>query len=61
MRQFQRSFTFNQRETWITLSIGIAIYPLHGRTLETIIKNADTAMYYSKNLSEIQYQSTRLL
>lgn len=32
----------------ITLSIGISSYPNYGLDAETLIKNADTAMYYSK-------------
>lgn len=32
----------------ITLSIGIASYPNYGLDAETLIKNADIAMYYSK-------------
>lgn len=32
----------------ITISIGISSYPLYGLNAESLIKNADTAMYYSK-------------
>ena len=32
----------------ITISIGISSYPLYGLDAESLIKNADTAMYYSK-------------
>lgn len=32
----------------ITLSIGIAIYPEHGRTLEAVLRAADTALYRAK-------------
>lgn len=32
----------------ITISIGISSYPDHGLDAESLIKNADTAMYYSK-------------
>jgi len=32
----------------ITLSIGVAIYPLHGRIIETVLRSADTALYRAK-------------
>lgn len=34
----------------VTPSIGIAIFPQDGDTLETLLKNADLAMYYSKRI-----------
>jgi diguanylate cyclase (GGDEF)-like protein/PAS domain S-box-containing protein len=32
----------------ITLSIGIALYPLHGRTIENVLRAADAALYRAK-------------
>jgi len=36
------------KEITVTASIGIAIYPTHGNSANELIKNADIAMYYSK-------------
>jgi len=38
----------NPYEIIITLSIGISLYPSDGEEMETLIKNADTAMYFAK-------------
>lgn len=40
--------TIDQQELYVTVSIGIAIYPDDGDTIETIMSNADAAMYRSK-------------
>lgn len=40
----------------ISASIGISIYPDHGIDAETLIKNADTAMYYAKQMGRNNYQ-----
>ena len=34
--------------TSVTASFGIAEYPIHGHNIDTLIKNADRALYYSK-------------
>jgi diguanylate cyclase (GGDEF)-like protein/PAS domain S-box-containing protein len=36
-------------------SIGIVLYPDHGKTPEELLKNADTAMYHAKNLGGNNY------
>jgi EAL domain-containing protein (putative c-di-GMP-specific phosphodiesterase class I) len=49
------SLTINDHEFFITASVGIAIYPIDGEDVETLIKNADMAMYNSKALNKNQY------
>jgi diguanylate cyclase (GGDEF)-like protein len=41
--------TCNQLEFFATPSIGVAVYPDDGDTVETLLKHADTAMYHSKS------------
>jgi diguanylate cyclase (GGDEF)-like protein/PAS domain S-box-containing protein len=47
--QFRHPFRLDQRELVITTSIGIAIYPDDGDTSTELLRNADTAMYHSKD------------
>jgi len=43
-----QAFNIDGYNLHITVSIGISVYPVDGADAETIIKNADTAMYRSK-------------
>lgn len=43
-------------ELHVTVSIGISIYPDNGEDAETLIKNADTAMYHAKEQGRNNYQ-----
>jgi diguanylate cyclase len=40
----------NEHQIIVTPSIGIALFPQDGDTSETLLKNADLAMYYSKRI-----------
>ncbi|WP_269506927.1 cyclic di-GMP phosphodiesterase [Burkholderia sp. IMCC1007] len=43
-------------EVYTSCSIGIAMYPQHGDTLETLIRSADTAMYVAKEEGKHTYR-----
>ncbi len=48
IKSFSKPFAIWNETIHISLSIGVSIYPLHGKTHKTLIKNADIAMYQSK-------------
>ncbi len=45
---FRESFRLDGRELILTASIGIAVYPEDGSNPQDLLRNADTAMYHSK-------------
>jgi diguanylate cyclase (GGDEF)-like protein len=38
----------NQSFSGVTLSLGVAFYPLHGSNIEAVLRAADTALYRAK-------------
>ena len=48
-KAISKPFMLEGRETVITVSIGIAIFPLDGNNCEDLLMNADTAMYFAKS------------
>ena len=46
---FREPFIFGGHRLNITTSVGIAIYPEDGENFETLLKNADVAMYRAKD------------
>ncbi len=46
----------DRHDLHISMSIGISIYPDAGQDAETLIKNADTAMYYAKESGRNNYK-----
>ncbi len=55
LRQLNDSFEVQGNIIKIGASIGIAIYPDHGNNLQTLIKNADNAMYATKAMGKQNY------
>lgn len=53
---FSQPFVLTGHEIFITTSIGIAMYPDDGHDAETLLKNADTAMYHAKSNGKNHYQ-----
>ncbi|OCT13740.1 hypothetical protein A8709_19355 [Paenibacillus pectinilyticus] len=56
LEQFTKSFTIEEHELFVTPSIGISLYPSDGVDSDTLIKNADTAMYRVKELGKNNFQ-----
>jgi diguanylate cyclase (GGDEF)-like protein/PAS domain S-box-containing protein len=48
--------TVNQHDLHVTASIGVSIYPDDGPDAETLVKNADTAMYQAKENGRQSYR-----
>lgn len=55
MKTFAQPFKINGQEFFISASAGIAIFPVDGEEADILIKNADLAMYASKNKGKNQY------
>jgi diguanylate cyclase (GGDEF)-like protein/PAS domain S-box-containing protein len=53
--KFTEPFSIDNRELVLTASIGISIYPDDGENLSELLRNADTAMYHSKELGRNTY------
>ncbi len=49
-------FNLDGHEVFVTASIGIATHPGDGDDAETLLKNADAAMFSAKNLGKNNYQ-----
>ena len=51
-----RPFKINKQELYVTASIGISIFPNDGEDSDTLLRNADVAMYRAKDLGKNNYQ-----
>lgn len=53
---FSSPLGLDEQEFHLTASIGISIAPRDGEEIDTLLKNADTAMYQAKELGRNNYQ-----
>ncbi len=56
LKAVAEAHTIDQHDLHVTTSIGVSVYPDDGRDAETLIKNADTAMYQAKENGRQGYQ-----
>lgn len=55
MKSFDEPVYLKGQKFSVTASCGVALYPTDGKTADTLIKNADLAMYESKKSGKNQY------
>lgn len=51
-----RPFSVSGHEIFVTVSIGIAIFPADGESVDMLLKNSDTAMYHAKEQGRNSFQ-----
>jgi diguanylate cyclase (GGDEF)-like protein/PAS domain S-box-containing protein len=56
LEELRKPFALDAGEARISCSIGITVYPGHGASPDELVRNADEAMYASKNAGRNQYQ-----
>ena len=54
--EISKPFNLDGHEVYITPSIGIALFPEDGATIDEVLKNADTAMYHAKAVGKNNFQ-----
>ena len=57
-----RPFLVDGQEIFVTASVGIAVFPADGDSVDVLLKNSDTAMYHAKEQgrNNIQYYSNAM-
>ncbi len=53
---FAEPFTLDGREVYVTVSLGIALYPGDSKDQDELVRDADTAMYRAKELGRNNFQ-----
>lgn len=56
VKSFAEPFLISNKELFITLSIGVATYPLDSENMDELFKYADSALYYAKTQGRNNFQ-----
>ena len=56
LEELSAPFTLDGMNFTVTCSIGIALFPVDGRTMDDLIKNADSAMYHVKERGRADFR-----
>lgn len=56
LAEISHSYSIQNRELFITTSLGISVYPSDGEDEETLVKNADVAMFSAKKSGKNKYE-----
>jgi diguanylate cyclase (GGDEF)-like protein/PAS domain S-box-containing protein len=56
LNSLRQPFALSGTDQHVSGSVGIALYPEDGRDAQTLMKNADTAMFHGKGLGKNTYQ-----
>ncbi len=51
-----KPFSIEGREVFVTVSVGIAIFPVDGDSVDALLKNSDSAMYHAKERGRNNFQ-----
>jgi len=51
-----KPFLIEGREIFVTISVGIAVFPVDGESIDALLKNADSAMYHAKEKGRNNFQ-----
>jgi diguanylate cyclase (GGDEF)-like protein len=60
MQAVSQPYRIQEREVSMTASVGVSIYPTHGEEVDTLMKNADLALYEAKRTGKNDYRIATL-
>lgn len=55
-KSLRKAYYIDDKSVFVSASIGVCQFPYHGNDQETLIRNADTAMYHAKRNGKDQYR-----
>jgi len=53
---FSEPIAVDRQEVYLTASVGVSVYPKHGRDFDSLLKHADAAMYSAKEKGKNNFQ-----